>query len=69
MVLQIHYDASYLSESKARSTAGRFFFLGSKAEPNKPIWLNYHIHVLCKIIDVVCGSAAETEIGGIHLNA
>ena len=25
--------------------------------------------MLCKILDVVCGSAGEAELGAIHLNA
>ena len=31
--------------------------------------MNGNIHILCKILDVLCGSAAEAKLGGIHLNA
>ena len=68
MIIQIHSDASYLLEPKAHSIAGGFF-LGFKPELNQPIWLNSHIHILCKILDVVCGSAVEAELGDIHLSA
>ena len=40
MQLQTHSDASYLSETKARSRAGGFFFLGHcepGATPNAPV--------------------------------
>ena len=68
MILYIHSDASYLSESRARSRAGGHFFLSSKPlDPTKPPVnippLNGPIHTLCKIIDVVVGSTSESEIG------
>ena len=73
MVLYIHSDASYLSESRARSRAAGHFFLSSKPlYPTKPPVnipvLNGPIHTLCQIIDVVVGSAAESEIGSGYLN-
>ena len=40
MVLNIHLDASYLSEANARSRACGHFFMGWKADPTKPITLN-----------------------------
>ena len=73
MVLYIHSDASYLSESRARSRAAGHFFLSSQPlDPTKPPVnipvLNGPIHTLCQIIDVVVGSAAESEIGSGYLN-
>ena len=73
MSLYIHSDASYLSETRACSRAAGHFFLSSKpTDPaNPPINippLNGPIHTLCKIIDVVVGSASESEIGAGYLN-
>jgi hypothetical protein len=74
MHLWVHTDASYLSETKARSRAGGFFYLSDKptlpikadASPPTP---NMPIHVLCKIIDAVMSSAQEAETGAGFLNA
>ena len=74
MVLYIHSDASYLSETKARSRAGGHFFLSSQPQnPNSPPQeippLNGPIHTLSQIIDVIVSSAAEAEIAGNYLTA
>jgi hypothetical protein len=74
MTLYVHSDASYLSETEARSRAAGHFFLSSPPlDPDKPPaklpTLNGPIHTMCKIIDVVVGSAAEAEIGAGYLNA
>ena len=73
MVLHIHSDASYLSETRARSRGAGHFFLSSQPDdPTKPPAtmppLNGPIHTMCKIIDVVVGSAAEAELGAGYLN-
>jgi hypothetical protein len=73
MQLYVHSDASYLSETRARSRAAGHFFLSDKPidptkPPEHPPPLNGPIHTLCKIIDVVVGSAAEAEIGAGYLN-
>ena len=73
MLLYVHSDASYLSESKARSRAAVFFLSSKPIDPSKlpdtiPT-LNGPVHTLCKIIDVIVGSAAEAEIGAGYLNA
>jgi hypothetical protein len=67
MILCVHSDASYLSESRARSRASGHFFLSSAPiDSNKPPAttppLNGPIQTLCTIIDAVVGSAAEAEI-------
>jgi hypothetical protein len=77
MSLKIHSDASYLSEPKARSRAGGYFYLSSHPEdPSKPPDpnsipppMNGAIHVLCSILDVVLASATEAELGACFYNA
>ena len=66
MVLAIHSNASYLSESKARSRAGGHFYLSNDANfpPNNGAVLN-----LSTIIDAVMSSAAEAELGALYINA
>ena len=66
MVLAIHSDASYLSESKARSRAGGHFFMSSDRQmpPN-----NGPVLTLCQIIRAVMSSACEAEIGAMYMNA
>jgi hypothetical protein len=49
MVLNIHSDASYLSEPKARSRACGHFFMGALPKDGKPIKLNGAFHTLCSI--------------------
>lgn len=67
-------DASYLSESKARSRCGGFYFLSSR--PNIPIHpddpappINGPILTSSKIIDAVMSPAQEAEIGAGFFNA
>ena len=67
MILQVHSDASYMNETKARSTASGHYFLGNNIKSGKPIVLNGAIHTLCKIIGVAA-SAAEAELGSLFLN-
>jgi hypothetical protein len=77
MILHVHSDASYLSEPKARSRAGGFFFL-SKLPPNPttapkptdiPPPINGAIHTLSSIMRVVLSSATEAEMGALFHNA
>jgi hypothetical protein len=74
MTYWIHTDASYLSESKARSRAGGYHYLSDtptfpikSTDPlpkhNAPILIN------SKIIDAVMSSAQEAETGAGFLNA
>eukprot|EP00957_Ditylum_brightwellii_P167226 12730292-Ditylum_brightwellii.AAC.1 len=69
MVLNIHTDASYLSEPNAHSTAGRHYVLGSIPQQGKPILLNGAVHTLCHVIKHVAASAAEAELAGMFMNA
>ena len=73
MILQIHSNASYLSEPRARSRAGGHYFLDdicpdmSKPPTTCPC-LNGTIHSILRIIYNVIGSAAEAEIGATKIN-
>ena len=74
MHLWAHTDASYLSEPRARSRAGGFYYLSSK--PNLPIHandppppLNGAIAVKSKIIDAVMSSVQEAETWAGFYNA
>ena len=68
MVLNIHSDASYLSETRARSRLSGFFFLGRKSNPTKTIVLNGALYIMCGIFKFVVASAAEAELGALFLN-
>jgi len=68
MVLNIHSDASYLSELQARSRIAGYYFLGSKPKNNKPIRLNGAIFTFCGILKCVVASAAEAELTALFLN-
>ena len=65
MILNIHSDAGYLNEKKARSRAGGHFFLSDIGEspPN-----NGAIHTTASIIKAVMSSAAEAELGALYLD-
>jgi hypothetical protein len=66
MILHVHSDASYLSETEARSRAGGISFLGN--DSNHP-HINGAIHVHSSILKNVVSSAAEAEIGALFHNA
>ena len=68
MVLNIHSDASYLSDSKARSRIAGYYFLGNSPTDGQPIALNRTIYVLCGILKFVVALAAEVELGALFLN-
>ena len=68
MILQIHTDASYLSEPKARSRAAGHYLLGWLPQNNQPIRLSGAIYTLCTVLKCVASSAAEAEIGELFLN-
>jgi hypothetical protein len=67
MYLQIHSNASYLSEIWARSRAGGYFFLSDRlkklppAPTNTPPPLNGAIHVHSSIMRSVLSSGTEAE--------
>ena len=65
MVLEIHSDASYLSKSKARSRAGRHWFMAGHEEipANNRAVMN-----VSQIIKAVMSSTAEAELGALFIN-
>jgi hypothetical protein len=67
MQLKIHSDSSYLSEPKAKSRIGGYFYLGKK-KPKKPLSngpLLYHTKGLKHLVS----SVAEAEFGALFVNA
>eukprot|EP00804_Cyclotella_cryptica_P024290 CCRYP_012554-RA/>CCRYP_012554-RA protein AED:0.40 eAED:0.41 QI:0/0/0/1/0/0/2/0/498 len=66
MILAVHSDTSYLSETKARSRAGGHFF-PSEDDPSPRN--NGAILTLAQIIKPVMSSAAEAELGALYINA
>jgi hypothetical protein len=68
MILNIHSDASYLSEAKARSRACGHFFMGWIPKDGAPIRLNGAFHVSTTILRFVVASAAEAELGALYHN-
>jgi hypothetical protein len=63
MRLILHSDASYLSESKARSRVGEYYYLGNDEDD-----INSAVTCLSSIIDVVVSSATEAEYGATFSN-
>ena len=68
MVLNIHSDAYYLSETNKRSRVAGHFFLGRKSDPSKPIVLNVTLYIMCGILKFVVALAEEAELGALFLN-
>jgi hypothetical protein len=68
MILDIHSDASYLSENEAKSRAGGFFYMGNTTKNDKKL-TNGAILIVGKVLKHVMSSAAEAEIGAVFLNA
>ena len=65
MVLAGHSGASYLSELKSRSRAGRHFFLSNNTEYPAN---NGSVLTVANIIKAVMSSAAEAELSTLFLN-
>ncbi len=68
MIMNIHSDVSYLSESKACSRACGHFFMGWKPVDGKPIKLNGTFYTNSVILKFVVASAAEAELGALFHN-
>jgi hypothetical protein len=68
MILNIHSDASYLSEANARSRACGHFFMGWMPKNGKSICINGAFHVSTTILRFVVASAAEAELGALYHN-
>jgi hypothetical protein len=69
MQLKIHSDASYLSEPKANSRIGGYFYLGNNTKsPKKPL-SNGPILCHTTVLKHVVSSVAEAEFGALFVNA
>ncbi len=68
MIMNVHSNASYLSESDARSRACGHFFMGWSPKDGNPIKLNGAFFTLCAILWFVVTSAVEAELGALFLN-
>ncbi len=70
MILNVHSDASYLSETKAHSrVCGHFFmFMGWTPIDGDSINLNGAFFTLCTILCFAVALAAEAELGALFLN-
>ena len=67
MTLRNRSDTAYLVATGVRSRAAGFMYLGNDTN-NKQI-INGPISIIVKIINGVMFSAAEAEIGTLHMNA
>jgi hypothetical protein len=63
MILEVHSDASYLSEPKARSRAGGHFSF-----PSNTTRLQSPFHVTSTIINHIVASATEAELAALFIN-
>jgi hypothetical protein len=68
IVMNIHSDASYLSESGAQSWACGHFFMGWMPKNGEPIRLNGTFYASSTIMRFVIASAAEAELGPLFHN-
>jgi hypothetical protein len=68
MILNVHSDASYLSEPNACSQACGHFFMGWSPKDGNPIHLNGAFYTLCAILRFIVTLAAEAELGALFLN-
>jgi hypothetical protein len=70
MILHIHSDASYLSEDKAGSQVGGYYFLNGRDDPsgNREPKLNGGIHTEGRILRPVMAWAAEVETAALFHN-
>ena len=67
MVLHVDSDAAYLVMPKARSRIAGYYHLLDY--PTKQGDINGPLHIECKTLRNVVGSAAEAEMGGLYHNA
>jgi hypothetical protein len=68
MIMNVHSDASYLSEAIVQSRACGYFFMGWTSKGGDPIKLNGGFFTLCAILQFVVASAAKAELGALFLN-
>jgi hypothetical protein len=68
MILNIHSDASDLSQREAKSWTGGFFRMGSNTDKANRL-TNGAILVISTVLKHAMSSAAEAEIGAVFVNA
>jgi hypothetical protein len=68
MILQIHSDASYLSENESKSRARGFFYMGNATKNDKKL-TNGAILIVSKVLKHVMSSAAEAVNGAVFINS
>ncbi len=68
VIMNIHLDASYLSESKACSRACGHFFIGWKPVDGEPIKLNGAFYMNSVILKFVVVLILEAELGALFHN-
>ncbi len=68
MVMNIHSDASYLSETKLHSRSCGHFFIGLMPKNEEPIQLNGAFYMNMTILRFVVASAAEAKLGALFHN-
>ena len=66
MRLKVHSDASYLSETLARSRAAGYIYLGTINEDAEET--NGAIEIVCTIIKSIVSSACEAEYAALFIN-
>ena len=68
MILNVHSDASYLTEKEAHSRAGGHYFMGPLPTKHALAPHNGAVHTVCGILKHVMSSAAEAELGALYIN-
>jgi hypothetical protein len=68
MQLKIHSDASYLSEPKAKSRSGGYFYLGNKKKSPKNPLSNGPLLCYTTVLKHVVSYVAEAEFGALFVN-
>jgi hypothetical protein len=68
MIMNIHSDASYLSETKVHSRACGHFFIEWMPKNGEPVKMNGAFYVNATILKFVVASAAEAELGTLFHN-
>jgi hypothetical protein len=69
MQLKIHSDASYLSEPKAKSRIGVYFYLGNNTNSRMKALYNCPLFCYTTVLKHVVSSFAEAEFGALFVNA
>jgi hypothetical protein len=69
MQFKIHSDALYLSEPKAKSIIGDYFYLGNKTNSRMKPLSNGPLLCHTTVLKHVVSSVAEAEFGALFVNA